>query len=65
MSLYIYKLDQYWWNYMGYFIMANKLKLRLTNPTPLAPQIGTPHSPTSMALNYINKGLFYSYKVGL
>ena len=45
---------------MGCFITAVKL-----NPTPLLLKISTPHNSTKIALNYINKGLFYSPRIEL
>ncbi len=52
---------------MGYFIMAVKLKLRLCADEIdyLLAKTSTPYNFTKMALNYINKGLFCSPKIGL
>jgi hypothetical protein len=37
----------------------------LINLTPLPPKISTPYNSTKTALKYINKGLFYSPRIGL
>jgi len=47
--------------------MAAKLKMRLCadKPNPSTLKISTPYNSTKTALNYINKGLFYSPNIGL
>ena len=47
--------------------MAGKLKLRLCADwlNHSAPKTSTPYNSTKIALNYINKGLFYSAKIEL